>query len=363
MSTTRRSILATLGALPCTLLAQAPASATAGPRAGIHPWLEVGDSVMADVLANGKVIAQLNHKATQPGLHRRPALVWALPPGLKRVQLRGTVTLAGKATPFNKTWTVRDMASVSAPLYDLGKPWIERVRGLAQRLEEDTVTVERAKPPAGKKPAAAALQDLEKRLGAPLPAMVKLLADWRVEIGDSSFVHPSSMTTVTDMLLRQWDYASSGKDGLDRILPAPVRARYDRSLAVFVHVGDGLGALAWDPAGVTAGEPTHTWGDQGNPGAQPGTANEGVWYWLHQEYLSKPSLLLDEDYRPRNAEAAFTHVLQRLAFSEVEEAANDKELVVDSALPRANLLQLHFDQDSRQPKLWLRSYDSYYTLF
>jgi len=56
-------------------------------------------------------------------------------------------------------------------------------------------------------------------------------------------------------------------------------------------------------------------------------------------------------------------VLQRLAFSEVEEAANDKELVVDSALPRANLLQLHFDEESRQPSLWLRSYDSYYTLF
>ncbi|MNW70487.1 hypothetical protein D3C74_498280 [compost metagenome] len=66
------------------------------------------------------------------------------------------------------------------------------MRGLAQRLEEDTVTVERAKPPTGKKPAATALQELEKRLGAPLPAMVKLLADWRVEVGDSSFGHPSS---------------------------------------------------------------------------------------------------------------------------------------------------------------------------
>ncbi|MBB6558994.1 hypothetical protein HNP48_001658 [Acidovorax soli] len=363
MSTTRRSILATLGALPCGLLQAQPQAVAQGPRAGIHPWLEVGDAVVADVLANGKVAAQLNHQATQPGLLRRPALVWALPKGLQRVQLRGNLTRAGKTTPFNKTWTVRDMASVSAPLYDQGKPWIERVRGLAKRLEEGTVTVERAKLPAGKPPAATALPQLEKRLGAPLPAMVRLLADWRVEVGDSSFVHPSAMTTVTDMLRRQWDYALSGKDGLDQLLSPSVRARYDRSLAVFVHVGDGMGALAWDPAGVTAGEPTHTWGDQGNPGAQPGTANEGVWYWLHQEYLRKPSLLLDEDYRPRNAEAAFTHVLQRLAFSEVEEAANDKELVVDSALPRANLLQLHFDEESRQPSLWLRSYDSYYTLF
>lgn len=362
-STTRRHILTALAALSGTLLVQAPArSAAAGARVGIHPWMNVGDTVVAEVLVHGKPMAQLNHQATQPGLPKRPALVFSLPPEARRLQLRGTVTIAGQASPFNRTWTVRDMASISAPLYDQGKPWIERVRGLARRLEEGTVTVEPATPQPGKKPAAAALQALEKRLGAPLPAMLRLLADWSIQVGDSSFVHPSSMSTVTDMLLGDWGYARNGKNGLDTLLSPAVRARYDRSLAVFVEVGDGLGALAWDPAGVSPGEPTNTWGDKGNPGAQPATPNEGVWYWLHQEYLNQPALLLDDGYRPRTTEAAFTHVLQRFAFTDVDSPESENELVVDSANPHANLLQLHFD-GPRQPRLWLRSYDHHYSLY
>lgn len=364
MAATRRTVITALGAWPCALLAQTPGAtgAATGGRAGIHPWMNVGDAVVADVVVDGEVLAQLDSKATQPGLRKPPALVFPLPPGLKRMQLRGTVTIAGKASTFNKTWTVRDMASVSAPLYDQGKPWIERVRGLAQRLEEGTVTVEPAKPKPGKKPAAAALQELEKRLGAPLPAMVRLLADWSIEVGDSTFVHPSSMSTVTDMLLGEWDYTRNAKNGLDKILSPAVRARYDRSLAVFVEVGDGLGALAWDPAGVTPGEPPNTWGDKGNPGAQPGTPNQGVWYWLHQETLNEPALLLDDSYRPRTAEAAFTHVLQRFAFTDVDSPESENELVVDTAYPRANLLQLHFDGPLK-PRLWLRSYDHHYSLY
>ena len=364
----RRSILKALGAWSSTLLAQShepaiahPAGSTAG-KAGIHPWMNVGDAVAADVAVDGKVIAQLDSKATQPGLRKPPALVFALPPGLKRLQLRGTVTIAGKASAFNRTWTVRDMASVSAPLYDPNKPWLERIRGLAKHLEEGTISVESAKPKPGKKPAAATLQDVEKRLGTPLPAMVKLLADWDIRLGDSSFLHPSSMSTVTDMLLGEWDYKRSGDDGLDKLLSSAVRARYNRSLAVFIEVGDGLGAMAWDPEGVTQGEPPNTWGDKGNPGARPGSPGQGVWYWLHQETLNEPTLLLDDDYRPRTAEAAFTHVFQRFALTDVDSPASENELVVDSANPRGNLLQLHFDEP-RKPKLWLRSYDHFYSMY
>lgn len=364
----RRSILMALGAWSSTLLAQpkAPeaalaAGSTAG-KASIHPWMNVGDAVVADVAVDGKVVAQLDSKATQPGLRKPPALVFLLPAGLKRLQLRGTVTISGKASAFNSTWAVRDMSGISAPLYDQAKPWLERVRGLSKRLEEGTIKVEKASPQPGKKPAPAALQDLEKRLGAPLPPMVKLLADWDILVGDSYFMHPSSMSTVTDLLLGEWDYKRSGEDGLDKVLSPAVLARYNRSLAVFVEIGDGLGAMAWDPAGVTQGEPPNTWGDKGNPGAQQGSPNQGVWFWLHQETLNEPTLLLDDDYRPRPAEAAFTHVFQRFALSDVDSPASDNELVVDSANPRGNLLQLHFDEP-RKPKLWLRSYDHFYSMY
>ncbi|WP_205928169.1 hypothetical protein [Rhizobium leguminosarum] len=92
-------------------------------RAGIHPWLGVGEQVTADVVLDGKVVAQLNDTATLPGLKKLPALVFNLPPGLKRLQLRGSLRDAeGRTGSFSKTWTVRDMAPISATLYDGSRP-------------------------------------------------------------------------------------------------------------------------------------------------------------------------------------------------------------------------------------------------
>ncbi|MDI5927228.1 hypothetical protein QBK93_21415 [Rhizobium leguminosarum] len=103
-------------------------------RAGIHPWLGVGEQVTADVVLDGKVVAQLNDTATLPGLKKLPALVFNLPPGLKRLQLHGSLRDAeGRAGSFSKTWTVRDMAPISATLYDCSRPLIERVRLLPRK--------------------------------------------------------------------------------------------------------------------------------------------------------------------------------------------------------------------------------------
>lgn len=166
---------------------------------------------------------------------------------------------------------------------------------------------------------------------------------------------------MTDLLLYRWSYKPTGEDGLSKVLSPNVRARYDRSLAVVEEAGDGMGALAWDPAGVTPNEPPNTDGDKGNPGAQPSLVNQGVWYWLHQETLDEPTLLLDDDYRPKSAEAALTNVIQRFGVDVVEHGPS--ELVVDTAHPR-NLLQLHFERGtSIKPILWLRSYDYSYSLY
>lgn len=362
----RRSILAGIsasivaGAIP-GMAAAAAQAATAG-RAGIHPWARVGDTVAADVVVDGKVVARLDHKVQVEGLPRRPALVFSLPAGLKRIGLKGDATLQGKAVPFDRTWTVRDIGPLSAPLYDQGKPWIERIRGLEKSLEL-AVSVKAGDGGARKKPAKAAFADLEKQLGVSLPPLVKVLGDWRIQVNDSYFLSAAAMCTVTDLLLGpEWGYERKGPDGIDAILSAAVRARYDRSLAVFVEVGDGLGAFAWDPAGATPGEPLGPWGDGGNPGARPGVPGEGVWYWLHQDHLDRPRLLLDDDYRPRTTEAALTHVFQRFAVTEVDSPEADNEVVVDSANPRLNLLQLHFE-DGRRPRLWLRSYDYNYSMY
>lgn len=329
-------------------------------RAGIHPSIEPGDRVAADVFVDGKVVGKFDHQATADGIARSPVLVFPLPVGLKRVRLRGKATLEGKSRSFDTTWKVRDLGPILGPLYDQGRPWIERVRGVAAKAEFITVTP--GDGGARKKPARAAFADLEKSLGVPLPLLVKVLGDWQIQLGDSGFQSAADMAKVTDMLLRDWDYQRTGPRGLDKILPRAVRARYDRSVSIYIEVGDGLGALAWDPAGVTPGELPNSWYGKGQSGAQPGPAGEGVWFWMHQEQLHKPVLLLDEEHRPRRTESVLNAVFQSFVFLAPSESEADDELVVDTANPRPNLLQLGFDTTG-QPDLSLRSYDYQYGLY
>lgn len=336
------------------------AGGTSAGKAGIHPALEPGDRVAADVLVDGKVVGKFDHQATAGGIARSLALVFPLPMGLKRVRLRGKATVEGKSGSFDTSWKVRDLAPILGPLYDQGMPWIERVRSVAGKAE--FIHVRPGDGGAKKKPAKAAFAELERSLGVPLPPLVKALGDWQVELGDSSFRSAADMRKVTDMLLGEWDYQRTGPGGLDKLLSRAVRARYDRSVSVFIEVGDGLGALGWDPAGVTPGEMPNTWDDKGHPGARPGPSGEGVWFWLHQERLHKPVLLLDEEYRPRSAESVLNAIFQSFVFLQSSEAEADDELTLDSANPHTNLLQLGFGGPG-QPSLSLRGYDYQYGLY
>lgn len=361
------AILLMLG-LPATA---SPQDETSGPadivdvpgpagRAGIHPWLDEGARVVADVLVDGQLLARLDYVAETRGLKRKPAVEFALPVGLKTLHLKGRlVSPKGKAIKLDHTWKVHDLASMTEPLYDGSLPWIDRVRGL-----QDTTGGVEVKPytPEERAEYEAALDTLEKRLGVTLPAPVRVLAEAHILIaGDSYFVKPSGMRTVTEVLLGEWGYKESGKDGLDGFLAPEVRARYGRSVLVLVEVGDGLGALAWDPAGVTAGEPVNAVGDAGNPGAQPGEPGQGVWFWLQQDSIVSPTLLVDDDYRPRDAESAMTKALQRLT-PWLDESYESDQVRVDTAHPR-NLLQLHVSDGKTPPVLWLRSYDYHFSLY
>ncbi|MFN9475386.1 hypothetical protein [Acidovorax sp.] len=357
MEATRRNLLAALSALSSALLASTPgiAAVAAGVQAGIHPWLEAGDTVVAEVLADGKAVGQLDHRSTKAGVPRLPATTVALPAGVQRLQLRGTVTVAGKATRFDRTWKLRDLASMSAPLYEQGKPWPERVRALAQAIpvpeDDDAPLIVASAPPA----AGAVLQSLKKRLGAPLPpALAQLLATSDIRLGRSHFLRPAAMTTLLDLMHGDFGYPSTGKDAPSSFLPPGVRDRYARSLAVFVTVGDGMGALAWDPKGLAPEEHTRLGSTPG-----PATGSDGLWFWMHQEMAVKPSLLLDKDNRPLGTDLALASVFERYALADLFQPMTDDELVLDSATPLGNLLQLYFDH-ARNPRLSLNSYNGHY---
>ncbi len=336
-----------------------PISARVG-LTGIHPWLQVGERVSAEVLVDGKAVTQFTYQAVSPGMKRQASASFTSPTHARQLELRGTLfDPQGKPQTFRRTWALRDVASYSAPLYDLSLPWIKRIQVFSQHADAGV----RVSPEPAATAAAglAALRKLEQRLKLKLPAPVLELARYRIEINDSSFLAASDIRTVTELLLKDWGYSEKGEHPLSRILSPAARARYDRSIAVFVEVGDGLGALAWDPAGVVADEPGLSYGDK--RGALPGTPNTGVWFWLHQDTLSEWNLLLDRAQQPRSAEDALTNAVQRFAMGDIVTPAHDNELVIDSAHPNA-LLQFHFDRDKKPvPRLWLRSYDYHYSLY
>lgn len=333
-------------------LQQPPQPGGTSGRAGIHPWLGVGERLSAEVSADGRVLAQFEHTAVHPGLSKRPTVEIALPDGLRKLRLRGTLTASdGGIARFDRSWTVRDLSVHTCALYDRERPLAERVRTFA-----DATGLARFAPADPAADADTAFAQAEQRLGLRLPtALRELLSAGEIEIEHSYFVAPQRLRSAAELLLGEGGHAD-----LDAV-PAAVRARYQRSVVAFVEIGDGLGALAWDPAGAVAGEASGRGGAAGDAGAQPGEPGQGLWYWLHQGHIDEPALLLDDGDRPRAHEAALIHPFQRLAMSPIDDRESDDELIVDSAHPR-NLLQLHFEAP-RKPQLWLRSYDYFFSLY
>jgi len=179
----------------------------------------------------------------------------------------------------------------------------------------------------------------------PLPAVLWQLAEVKIDLPndwDSHFVPPERMRALAEVITAEWDE----DDDIFEVMPPSVKARYERSVVVYVEVGDGLGALAWDPAGDLG---------QNRPAA-PG----GVWFWMHQGDIDSPELLLDGEDQPRDAEAALTNVFQRFVLNS-DDLEHTADLVVDTAHPR-NLLQLNFN-DGKYPHLWLRSYGYDYSMY
>jgi len=334
---------------------------------GVHPWLNAGDQLKAQIVLDGKGVAELDYVAKHDGMIRQPALTFTVPAQLRRLRLHGKLIPAkGKPQTFDLTWSVCDIAGYTAPLYDTQLAFPERIRKFTDRLVAEAnqsqgalsspVTMQKVKQDPTK-----SLDALEVRLNVQLPKALRALSHYEISIDDSYFVKPTELTTVLETL-SQWGYPKQGPGSLDKILSPATRARYERSLLVFTEVGDGQGGLAWDPRGVTDGEPSNLWVDKHTSGAKRKEPNTGVWFWLHQDNIDTPELLLDVHFQPRSAEDALLNAFQRFAVDQVVDNFDIGELkepflILDSAHPHG-FLQLYFEGDNTKPKLWLRSYHS-----
>jgi hypothetical protein len=222
---------------------------------GIHLWLERGDQLTATFKVDGKVVCQIAQDVTpHDGMRREPSCVFVMPADAKAAVLTGALTRKGASKPmsFNRQWRLVDAAPYTQALYgpqdSLSQRWLNwstQLEKLQKKYPDGNFSGFSAKPgPALGADIAAA----EKRLRMPLPVALKELLSLDVKVGDSFFHKPKNLVTVEKLLI-EWDTPS-----LEKILSPAVLARYRRSVAVFTEVGDGLGALAFDPQGVQAGE-------------------------------------------------------------------------------------------------------------
>lgn len=339
------------------------------PTAGIHPWLKAGERLDASISLDNAAPLAFQYHAEHDGMLRHPAFRFHIPPKTQVLRLRGTLSgNKGNSVAFDETWCLLDMAPYTEMLYRPGLGLMERIQKLNERLtalmhESDHDYINPIRLERQPAPVEADLQAVEARYDVQLPAVLRSLMEYTIEIDDSYFVKPAGLKSVEETLLTDWGYREDGEHSI-AYLPEALRKRYQRSLVVFVEVGDGMGALAWDPLAAMPGEPSNIWVDQHSAGVQSTAADAGVWFWVHEETLAKPELLLDEQFRPLDADKALLNPFQRFAFNNIEEflawPSEDRypPLIIDTAHPHG-FLQLHFAESA---KLWLRSYDYHYSL-
>lgn len=333
--------------------------AVAKGKTGIHPWFDKGTVLQLEFLADGAVLGKLDYTESVGHMQRMPALTFQWPVDGKKLQLRGTIKPpTGSAQKINRSWTVLDIGPYTAKLYDESLPIDERILSLVPEFEKlkqkapglvdyepaQLISVEPNSADSFK-----ALDALEKKMKLILPAQVRTVLRKHIQIEDSYFLKPKDVKSAAAMIV-EWG------GSLSDMKPA-LRARYERSVALYVEVGDGMGMLCWDPQGVVAGESSNGSVDKDKDGAKPGNPADGVWFWMHQESLYKPRMILDANMQPVGANKALISPAQRFGLGSLDFGAQGGYLVLDGSNPLFHL-QLSSGNGNEPVTLMVRSYES-----
>lgn len=337
---------------------------------GLHPWLEENEKLEAEIFIDGAKVTTLKYEAPYEGVNRIPAEKLMLPPALKNIRIKGKLHSPESNLDFDTTWNTFDIGKYTAPLYDTSQNLVERIQNYAEglaKLERKTEDSENEfyNP--------IEIEELNEddqyfaltneRLNLKLPEILKFMTRYRIRMGDNFFRKLSDWNTVSEVLRNDWSYEEDGENPLSKIVPDKLLSRFDRSILIFEECGDGLGALAWDPNGIESGEFSNLFFDKHSNGANAGPKERGMWYWIHQDTLTEPEMLLDSKLVPVDAEAAILNAFQRFAvdpdtFVEclAPEDFDEPYSIVDSSHPRGMQL-LIIDKEDGDHSLRDGSYD------
>ena len=320
------------------------AGAGAKGKVAIHPWVSKGSVIKADLLVDGKLLGKLDWYAPVDTPQRTPALRFEWPRNGTTLQLRGTwAKPKGKPQSFSRTWKVVDIGPFTSHLFDESLPLDERFGSLItqfpklqQRFPELEGTSGVVTVKSNLSDGVPQLDAFEKKMKLRLPRELRVVMRQRFKFGDNFFLRPEDMRSPADEL-KQWGYSLSG-------ISPEVRARYERSAAVFVEEADGIGLMAWDPLGVVDGESSNLRFDEGSAGARAGNPEDGVWFWVPRTSKRKPLLLLDSSMHPTNATQALLTLAQRFVLDNVDFEMDENfnleprsRLILDSSNPHCRL--------------------------
>lgn len=222
-------------------------------------------------------------------------------------------------------WRIVDLAPVVGPLRDASRPFGQRVRDFVRAksaLEKthptlaDDVSVE----PAAAAESADAIKAAESRLGFPLPPEhVSLLRDvGAMEIDDSSFMAASTLNRADRQMLTEWGTPAEAMKELSSEMMTVLRA----STMLYTEVGDGLGALLYEPA---------------LPSRPSGCGRQPAYYWIHQEGTGpSPERLMRADGKTcASYTEAVIWLLAQQVFALWEDEEDPHLVLVDRSAPTA----------------------------
>lgn len=298
---------------------------------------EPGVFVDASIVINDGSPQEIKASA-ETGWPKRIALKLTVPTSPKRLVVRGSVVVRGKTEKFEQTWNLVDGAEKTKGLWKKETPLNERLRVYFETMHGDEFLGCSIKKRAGMSDEQVSrhLQEIEAKVGRPIPQELRNIAGYEIDISDSHFQTILQFETVAETMKSEWEL------DVERVFSATIAEKFRRSVVVFREVGDGLAVLGWDPAAEEEADDT--------------------WFWIGQGD-SEPEIMKTNAGKPVPADVALLSALERSFiflhyFEEIAgegiigpgEMADDDApwLIIDSSHPALVLfLSVYANDDGR----------------
>jgi hypothetical protein len=267
----------------------------------------------------------------------RDVCSFELPPTARDIQISGeyafTRSRKREHVRGSRRFQIVDLAPVVSPLRDASRPFGQRVRAFVSATKTLTQSYPAFKHALEVEPGtsetAEAVAAAQSRLGFALPPEhVSLLREIDgLRINDSFMMRARYVNRAYQQMIDVW---GSSAASLNEALDPSTLALLKASTILYTEVGDGYGALLYEPA---------------VPGRPSACGQQPAFHWLHQDDINEPKVLRRAAGKTCRAyEDTMLWLFMTQALSRLED--EDQSLaLIDRSTPSTLRLQLFFRPD------------------